>query len=125
MIVKCPRCGSENLGDRWARGRKLQQCCYDCEFKAPERTPEILEIKTIKKIQVGRWPGFHYEIFDRYGHIKTVSRSYIRREWAIEGLDRELEYGTTDEAAGPYTGILWPDMVIVKGELRLALKNGG
>jgi hypothetical protein len=117
MKTKCPECGNNRLGDVWVKGRHLQQHCYECDWKGPIRIPEKKGIETTIKINVGRFGGFQYTVFDRYGYPKTFSRSYATKIEAEEDLNKEVVHGKTDQDAGPYTGILWPDKVEVKGEV--------
>jgi len=111
----CPRCEGE-LGDKWGGpGRKLRQYCYYCEWQGELRTPEQKAIRTSKTKHFG---GFHYEGFDKYGHIVCLSRSYRTREEAIKEIERELEVGKReDNDAGPYTIVLYPSFIVVKGEV--------
>jgi len=120
-LKSCPKCKGY-LGDTWVKGRKLQQYCHNCYWKGPIRIPERLEIKTTKTIRANQFCGFHYETFDKYGHIRTSSRSYDDKSEALEKLYRELEYSGNDKDGGPYTAILWPDTVTVVGEI---FKYGG
>ena len=112
----CPEC-AESLGDQWVKGRRLQQYCEQCSWKGLARIPERLEIKTTKNINANMFSGFHYEIFDKYGHIMTISRSYDDKSKATEKMNIELARGKCDEDAGPYVAILWPDSVAVVGEI--------
>ena len=112
---KCPNCGESGLGDRWQRERKLQQHCYDCGWKGEIRTPEKKQIKSTKTVQVGQFHGYHYEIFDKYGHTMVISRYYDSWESADAAIKKEIEKGKTNKYAGPFTGILWPSTVKVKG----------
>ena len=116
-FTKCPKCGSRHLTDRWKKNRKLQQSCDECKWQSPIRTPEIIKIETIKRVIVNQFNGFCYEVFDKYGHIMTYSRSYNKKKEAEFYLFQEMTRGKEDRDAGPYTGILWPDVVCVKGEV--------
>ena len=113
--AKCPYCGDEYLSDFWKPERKLQQQCKECGWKGEIRTPEKKEIVPSKNVQVNNFYGFCFHIFDKYGYIMTSSRSYDTKEEAKEELLKGLAKGKKDIPGGPYTGILWPDIVKVKG----------
>lgn len=113
---KCPQCGESYLGDRWERGRKLQQHCYECDWEGKPRTPEKQIISAVKTICANQFSGFHYEIFDKYGHAFISSRSFGSEEEARKALRKDLKRGKTNENAGPYTAVLWPATVKVKGK---------
>jgi len=116
-LENCPECESNDIGDQWVKGRKLQQYCHDCEWKGEPRIPEIKTIKTTKKVQVDQFPGFNYEIFDRYGHAMVYSRSYHTEKEAENVLKEKLRHYGEYHDAGPCTAILWPDVVTVKGKV--------
>ena len=115
-VNECPECGNE-IVDRWQRGRKLQQACEICDWQGEIRIPEKIEIKTVKEVTVNQFYGFCYQVFDRYGHIMTYSKSYETEGQAEEDLLQEIEQGKRDEDGGPYVGILWPSIVNVKGKI--------
>lgn len=109
MLTNCPNCESSSLGDQWVGpGRKLQQYCYECSWRGPARVPEQKEIESVKEVMVGRFWGFQYETFDRFGHLMVSSRTYATEQEAEDALKRQLERGSQDKEAGPYTGVLWP-----------------
>lgn len=113
-LNNCPKCGKKYLGDRWQNGRKLQQYC-DCVGE--KRIPEQKKILTKKKINVGEFSGFNFTVYDRYGHVRCYSCFYNKRSTAIKEMKSELKYGNIDACAGPYTAVLWPSTVEVKGEV--------
>jgi len=121
MIKKfkeCPECGSDELDNKWSSGRKLQQCCQDCEWEGEPRPPERKKIPTSKKVDVDQFGGFNFEGYDKYGHIICFSRTYRNRKEAIKEINRELEAGKREgNDAGPYTIVLYPGHVIVEGEV--------
>jgi hypothetical protein len=112
---ECPICEGSYLGDIWQKGRKLQQVCHDCGWKGEIRTPEKKRINYTKSIRVGQFHGYHYEIFDKYGHTMVISRYYDSWDAADAAIKEEIEKGKTNKYAGPFTGILWPATVKVKG----------
>jgi len=113
----CPVCGCDNLRDMWCRGRRLRLECSTCNWVDNERVPEQRVIKATRKVLAGFHGGHTFEVFDRYGHVKMSSRSYPTADEARAALEREIEAGRSNETAGPYTGILWPDTVLVQGEV--------
>jgi hypothetical protein len=115
--MECPKCGSDDLYDRWTSGRKLQRGCHDCTWQEPPRTPEIQPIKNTKFIAANQFSGFHYEIYDQYGHAATFSRSYRTAEEARDELLKDLTKKNKNPDYAPCTGILWPDKVEVVGEI--------
>jgi len=115
--MECPECFCEDIGNRWVKNRMLQYHCRDCNWKDEPRIPETKPIVSKKKITVNHFSGYRYEAFDRYGHIRVCSRSYYKKAEAIKEIEKELEQGKTDIHAGPYTIILWPDIIEVEGEI--------
>jgi hypothetical protein len=116
-MMKCPKCGSDDLYNRWVSERKLQRGCHDCSWKEAPRTPDRRVIKNTKFITANQFPGFHYEIYDQYGHATTFSRSYRTAEEARTELLQELGKLNRHPNYAPCTGILWPDVVEVVGEV--------
>ena len=116
-LKRCPRCDEPHLADEWQRGRKLRQRCYECDWVGEPRTPEKQRIQQTRTISVGPFSGFHYEIFDQYGHAMVSSRYYGKRETAVKELRADLESHSKMPNAGPCKGVLWPATVKVKGEL--------
>ncbi len=114
---ECPECGDTCLHDSWQTGRKLQQWCDNCDWRGEIRTPENEPIQTSKTMMAGMFGGFHYEIFDRYGHIMESSRYYISEEEAKEQMLTELGRGVNDKDAGPYIGLMWPARVETKARV--------
>jgi hypothetical protein len=124
-VDKCPQCESSGIGDQWASGhrRMLQQFCYECDWDGPARVPEQLLVSVHKQVSANHFPGFRYEIFDKYGHILISSRSYNTEEEALAEMSKELTRGEQNTDYGPYTGVLWPAWVIVWGK-KFTSKNG-
>jgi hypothetical protein len=115
--MECPNCGSDYISDRWVAGRKLQRSCNDCGWKEKPRTPDRRVIKNTKFIKANQFQGFHYEVYDQYGHETTFSRSYGTAEEARVELLNELSKLNKHPNYAPCTGILWPDRVEVVGEV--------
>lgn len=115
-VKVCPQCGNDDLNDYWRNGRKLQQSCSECDWKGEERTPEKQRIVFTKKVMTGQFGGWHYEIYDQYGHVTTYSKTYSERSKALEELTKHIEQQEKSPNCGPCTAILWPPFVIVKGE---------
>ena len=126
-VKECPNCGSTNLGDYWCIGRKLQQFCReeDCTWKGKPRIPEKIPITNTKELRIGNFPGWDYEIYDKYGHTETISCSYDTRADALKELKRDLMNGEQDKDAGPYTGVLFhtPVRVTIKGKMFKSKKS--
>lgn len=125
---KCPKCDSYQLGERWCKGRKLQQYCYndnvndenvECGWEGEPRIPELKRIVTTKQLTVHNFSGWDYVIYDKYGYVMTVSRSFESEEDATDDLNRELKKGLTDKIAGPYTGVLFhtPPSIKIEGQV--------
>lgn len=114
--MECPKCGSDDLYNRWVAGRKLQRGCHDCSWKEKPRTPDIRVIRNTKTIMVNQFPGFCFETYDRYGHILGHSKSYSTEAKAKEELIKELTTCNKNPDYAPCAGVLWPDKVEVVGE---------
>jgi hypothetical protein len=115
-LKNCPQCGESYLGDRWQPRRKLQQYCHECDWIGKPRTPEKQRISAVKTIPANHFSGFQYEVFDKYGHPLIHSQSYETEEEARKDLRKDLNRGKINENAGPYTAVLWPATVKVKGK---------
>jgi len=126
----CPKCGSVRISDRWCEGRMIQQYCYDdgddedfgsdvCGWVGKPRIPETRSIKISKKLIIDGFTGWHYEVYDKYGHVMISSRYYDKKEDAQKNLESDLEKGLKDEAAGPYTAVLFniPSSVVIEGQV--------
>lgn len=120
-VKECPRCGSTSLGDRWCSERKLQQYCTEdeCEWRGQPRIPEKRRITNTKKLRVDDFYGWDYIIYDRYGHVSTISRSFDTEGDATKEMEADLKRGEVNTDAGPYTGVLFhtPSSVILKGKM--------
>lgn len=127
---KCPKCGSSRISERWCEGRRLQQFCYNegddedfgsdvCGWVGEPRIPETRPIETTKKLYIDGFSGWHYEIYDKYGHIMISSRYYGEEKDAQKNMELDLEKGLKDETAGPYTGVLFniPTSFIIEGQV--------
>lgn len=113
--TECPQCG-EALTERWQTGRMVAQTCIDramCGWKGEPYKPTKRPIQSVKTEYLD---GIVFELFDRYGHAMRYSETFPTRSAAIKEIERELKYGKTDKDAGPYTAILWPASVKVRGE---------
>lgn len=116
-IKECPECGERLHSDCWIQGRMLQQHCEECGWKGKPRIPETQEIKDTREARTGQFYGWHYEIFDKYGHYLTISRYYPTRKEATDEMDRQLTRDNEQPDLSPCTAILWPDKVLVQGEI--------
>jgi len=117
-VDECPRCGEDgDLRDFWQRGRKLQQECRECGWKGPMRTPETITVRTEKKIPAGQFGGWHFEVFDRYGHLMHSSRYYSTEAVARAEMEKACALENRSEDCAPVCGVLWPSTVVVTGEL--------
>lgn len=117
----CPECECEDLGDRWVADRKLQQYCrdQDCHWKGEARIPEQQEIETKKVVPANHFSGFQYTLFDKYGHVTTLSRSYGTEAEALKEMQEDMERSNRPEHAyngSSCTGVLWPSVVTVHGK---------
>lgn len=127
---RCPKCGSRRLSERWCSGRLLEQFCYNegddedfgsesCGWVGEPRIPEQREIQTSKKLFIDGFASWHYEIYDKYGHIMISSRYYGEEKDAQKNMELDLEKGLKNETAGPYTAILFniPENIVIKGKI--------
>ena len=125
---QCPRCGRTNtLGDRWCRGRMLQQYCnggddFDddytdrCGWVGLPRVPEKRRITNTRKLRIDDFSGWDYIVYDKYGHESVISRTYHSKEDAIKELQEDLNI---KDAGSPYTAVLFnvPSSVTIKGKV--------
>lgn len=126
MKVKvCPTCGCNSLGERWCKGRKIEQYCNEeeCYWHGEPYTPSKRDVSRIKKVYVDQFCGHVFETFDKYGHPMLHSRTYDSERKALAELEKELIRGEKDDVAGPYTAVLWPKSVKVVGK-KFIVKKG-
>ena len=119
IVDRCPMCQESDLGDRWCRGRKLQQYCRDayCGWEGPVRVPEDQQIVTTKYVSVNQFAGFCYELYDRYGHVMVLSKSFPREEDCMVVAQAELDRCNADPECKPCTAVIWPATIKVKGRV--------
>lgn len=108
---ECPQCGYNNFGQLWQRGRKLAYRCEECHWMSKPFTPPYIPIEMEREISVSYSGGIEYTVYDQYGHVMVMSRTYIDRDKAIEALKDELKKNPGS------TAVLWPETVIAKGEV--------
>ena len=99
-LKACPKCGLENLGDKWCYDRKLKQYCKDedCFWEGEPRIPEKCRIVNTKKLIVDDFSGWNYTVYDEYGHVRIISKSYDRKEKAINEIKKDLIQNKGDTA---------------------------
>lgn len=107
-LEKCPECGG-NLETTMSlrKERKHIQSCRNCMWKGEAYVPEMKPIPTTKKINVGVYTGFHYEIFDCYGEIIISSSYYDTQEEAVQSMSRYVKKLSVYYEM-KITGVLWP-----------------
>ncbi len=138
MKVKvCPKCGSTNLGERWSSkgGRRLEQYCHgendeycndDCSWVSEPYTPPKRPITNKVELRIDDFYGWHYQVFDRYGHIQTDSATHDSKAEAMKELTDDITPREGyDDPAAPYTAVLVkvPCRVTVEGTM-FKLVNG-
>ena len=134
MKVKvCPKCGNSNLSERWAKGRMLEQYCYSydendekCYWVGEPFTPPKRPITNVVELRIDDFYGWHYQTFDKYGHVSTDSATYDTKAEALKELSDDITPREGyDDPAAPYTAVLVkvPSRVTVKGKM-FKLVNG-
>ena len=118
---ECPKCGCEEgyygFTTILVKERKNQQICKKCRWKGEPFTPETKSIESKKIIAADRFEGFNFEVFDRYGQLMFHSKSYHAEDDAFNEMKQALLIREKYEFSTPCTGILWPDVVVVKGKM--------
>lgn len=98
----------------------LEYYCRECGWHAEPRTPEKIPITNTCELRVDDFSGWHYIIYDKYGHVQTDSATYDTREEALKELEDDLtpRVGYEDPSA-PLTAVLFnvPDHVTIKGTM--------
>lgn len=123
----CPKCGcGARLGDRWVTGRRLQQFCSNpcdknennCSWEGEPRIPEHTRITNTAQLRIANFQGWHYLIYDTYGHLQTSSATYATRAKAMQDLQKLAKAKKANPAA-PLTAVLFyvPPNVTVKGTM--------
>lgn len=132
MKVKtCPKCGFSSLGERWSRGRMLEQYCHDpeemgCHWVGEPYTPPKRRITNMDRLRIDEFAGWHYIVYDKYGHVQTDSATYGSRAEAEKEMAEDITPREGyDDPAAPYTAVLFnvPSSVVIKGEM-FKLKKG-
>jgi hypothetical protein len=133
MKVKaCPRCSCENLGERWAKGRQLEQYCRrrndGDDWDAPEYCgwvgkpyePTKRRITNTTQLWIDDFPGWHYIVYDKYGHVQTDSATQHSKKIAMKELEISLKPKPGyDDPAAPLTAVLFfvPTHITIKGKM--------
>lgn len=115
----CPKCGSTDIGDRWAPGRKLIAHCNECSWKNTPRTPEKKKISRYKKCRLNGFGGHDYIIYDGYGYEVIFSQSFGSATEARKSMERDLlSLAEKLPCHGKCTGVLFytPPTVSIEGE---------
>ena len=98
----------------------------NCGWKGEPYTPPRKRITNTTELRIDDFYGWHYIVYDKYGHVQTDSATYDTREEAMEELTDDLtpKEGYIDPAA-PLTAVLFkvPGRVTVKGKM-FKFKNG-
>lgn len=132
MKVKvCPKCGFSDLGERWAIGRKLEQYCCDpeevgCHWVSEPYIPPKQKISRMVELRIDDFFGWHYQVFDKYGHVQTDSATYDSKAEAFKEMTDDITPKEGyDNPAAPYTAVLVkvPCRVTVEGTM-FRLING-
>lgn len=126
MKVKtCPKCGFSSLGERWSRGRMLEQYCHDpeemgCHWVGEPYTPPKRRITNKDTLRIDEFHGWHYIIYDKYGHVQTDSATYGSKSEALKEMEDDLKpkRDYVDPAA-PLTAVLFfvPSSVTIEGTM--------
>lgn len=111
-------------------GRMLQQYCHgqtsfgdydgdeNCGWVGKPRIPERKRITNAAPLRVDNFHGWHYLVYDKYGHLQTDSATHDTRAEAMEALEEDMtpKEGYVDPAA-PLTAVLFkvPSNVTIKG----------
>lgn len=124
----CPTCGCDSLGERWTMGRQLEQYCrdYDCSWRGQPYTPPKRRIINTTKLRIDNFHGWHYIVYDKYGHVSTDSATHDTREEAMKELESDITPKEGyDDPASPYTAVLFnvPSSVTIKGKM-FKMKSG-
>ncbi len=119
---ECPECGEDDVGDKWVKNRHLQYYCRDCGWEDEPRFPEPNKIETSKVVDVTNSGNFEYYIYDKHGHILTMSEAFVRKDKCRKKMLEEMEIKNKDTDIAPVTGVLWPAIVTVKGEVHKSEK---
>ena len=112
----CPRCKFKDVDRILTTQRRNVFRCINCNWQSKPFIPPIKPIPTTKRVRIYNFSGWGYEVYDGYGQHVVYSRSYDTREEAIKAMRKDIDHGK-GKPYGPYTGIMWPRTVEVKGEI--------
>jgi hypothetical protein len=72
-----------------------------------------------KVLRVDNFHGWDYILYDKYGHVSTLSRSYGTEDEATTEMETALIRGESDMHAGPYVGVLFytPPTITITGKM--------
>ena len=137
-LKACPKCGCKRLGERWAKGRMLTQYCHGassfgdyeedtrCNWVGEPYIPETKRITNTDTLRLNEFSGWHYIVYDKYGHVQTDSATHDTRGEAMEALEESLTpRADYNDPAAPYTAVLFnvPSHVTIRGKM-YRFKNG-
>jgi hypothetical protein len=110
----CPQC-DYRLSTVWTTGRMLKKMCgrencwgYDGAPYPPPKKP----IRIRRMVAVDAGGGWHYEMFDQYGHVYIDSRSF--RSAAAAEQDARRQMPDSSGVMGRVTVVIWPPRVEVR-----------
>jgi hypothetical protein len=108
----------------------LQQYCYHsdndyeednhCRWVGEPYTPPRKRITNTDTLRLDEFAGWHYLIYDKYGHLATDSATHSTREDAMEALIEDMTpKAGYDDPAAPYTAVLFnvPSHITIKGTM--------
>jgi len=110
----------------------LQQVCgaygeESCGWKGEPYTPPRKRITNTTDVRVDDFSGWHYIVYDKYGHVQTDSATHNTRAEAMKELERDLtpKQGYDDPSA-PLTAVLFfvPANFTIEGTMYRFNKGG-
>lgn len=112
----CPKCTYE-LRIVWTKNRQLRSECMKCGWVGEPNDPTPVSIETTRTINVSRFGGYEYTIYDQYGYIICFSRTYYTPEEAESAAKDDLKIRNECPNYGPCTAVLWPKEIVVEGKV--------
>lgn len=125
MNTNCPQCEEGMARSCWTTGRMLRQECNQCDWVGDPYTPPQQPIETRRRYvpPAGSY-GWHYKIFDQYGHCSMVSRSHSTEDECRSAAKKAL-HRLDVKTYGECTAVIWPPVTEVEGSImRLGDNNG-
>jgi hypothetical protein len=109
MDMMCPYCEEGRFRVLCAKERMVSLRCDYCDWESDPFVPRSKEVETTR--QVGTPGGCHYETYDQYGRVMTVSQGFDSVERALEEARRDAVRDVGRPGCAKVSIVVWPHVV--------------